>query len=111
MLTISNDGTIELTRGDTARLTVSITNDTAGELYEIAPEDTLILSVKKNITDDEPCLQKTVTGGNAIHIEPEDTAKLAFGKYTYDVQLVTASKDVYTVIVPTTFEILKEVTV
>ena len=51
-----------------------------------------------------------MTGSNQFHIEPEDTKFLSFGKYLYDVELTTASGDVYTVIVPTTFEVLKEVT-
>ena len=49
-------------------------------------------------------------GGAAIHIRPEDTKELSFGKYLYDIQLTTADGDIYTVIPPTTFEILKEVT-
>lgn len=109
MLTVSRYGEIGLTRGDTARLTVSITND-AGEEYEIQPEDTLTLSVKKAVTDAEYALQKTVKGANLFYIEPKDTAGLAFGKYKYDVQVTTAEGEVYTVIAPSTFEILQEVT-
>lgn len=110
MLYILENGTIRLTRGDTARLLVSIKNDIDGNPYEIAPEDKLTLSMKKSIRDEEPLLQKTVTGSTAFHIEPDDTKHLTFGKYKYDVQLTTAGGDVYTIIEPSDFEIMQEVT-
>lgn len=47
-----------------------------------------------------------VNSDGTIRLTRGDTA----GKYLYDVELTTASGDVYTVIVPTTFEVLKEVT-
>lgn len=110
MLTIQADGSIRLTRGDTARLTINITNDTTGGNYEIGNADVLELSVKKSVNDAEPCLHKSTTGTNTIHIKPEDTKNLAFGKYKYDVQLTTESGDVFTVIEPTVFELSQEVT-
>lgn len=110
MLRIESDGSVSLTRGDTARLTVSISNETDGNEYAIQSGDTLTLTVKKSTKDEEPALQKVLDGTSTFHIEPKDTAHLAFGKYKYDVQLNTASGDVYTVIDSTTFEILEEVT-
>ena len=109
MLNVSKYGEIGLTRGDTARLTVTITNE-AQEAYSIQEGDTLTLSVKKAVTDKEYALQKTITGSNTFYLEPQDTAGLDFGKYKYDVQLTTVYGDVYTVIAPTVFEILQEVT-
>lgn len=109
MLHIGNDGTIELTRGDTARLTVSITNDSTDAPYEIRASDVLKLTLKKSVNDTEPCMQKIATGSGSFHIEPEDTAGLAFGDYKYDVELTTAEGDVYTVIEPNTFKIMAEV--
>ena len=110
MLHVEYDGTIQLTRGDTARLTVTIANEADGNEYAIQSGDTLTLTVKKAVTDAEPSIQKVLTGAATFHIEPKDTAQLEFGKYKYDVQLTTAGGDVYTVIEPTTFEILQEVT-
>lgn len=110
MLYIDSDGTVQLTRGDTARLCVSIMNETDQTAYAIEAGDTLTLTVKKSTKDIEPSFQKVITGASTFHIEPQDTSGLAFGKYKYDVQLTTAGGDVYTVIVPTTFEILQEVT-
>lgn len=100
--------TIKLTRGDTAYLTIPLTTEVGA--YEIHPEDTLTFSVKKNTRDDEYAFQKVITGDNTFHILPEDTAGLVFGKYTYDVQLDDYNGDVFTVITPSTFEVLKEVT-
>lgn len=110
MLYVESNGTIRLTRGDTARLIVTIENETLSENYEIAEDDTLTFSVKKSAKDAEPLLQKSIVGSNVFYIRPEDTSELSFRKYKYDVQLKTAEGDVYTIIVPTTFELLQEVT-
>lgn len=110
MLNVSSNGAIKMTRGDTARLTVAITKELDGSAYTMEPADTLTLTVKKFVNDREAQLQKTVTGSGLFSIEPADTAGLPFGRYQYDVQLTTAAGDVYTVIGPACFEILKEVT-
>lgn len=109
MLKVYADGSIELTRGDTAYFDVSIT-DIDESPYEMQPNDTLTLSVKKSVNDAEPAFQKIIQGHALFHIEPKDTAGLAFGKYKYDVQITTENGDVFTVIGPETFEILSEVT-
>lgn len=110
MLYINKDGTIRLTRGDTARLTVMINNDFDGKPYEITETDVLKLTVKRSVRDTTTAFQKSVTGSNKFYIVPDDTKDLVFGKYIYDVELTTVGGDVYTVIEPTIFEILKEVT-
>lgn len=97
MLIVNSDNSIELTRGDTARLVVSVVQDDGIE-YIIQPGDTITLSLKKSVSDAETVLQKKITGGNTIHIKPEDTAVLDFGRYKYDVQINTESGDVYTVL-------------
>lgn len=100
--------TIRLTRGDTAYLDIPLV--TVDDSYEMSNTDTLTFSVKKSTRDTDYILQKIVKGTNSFHIEPKDTAGLAFGKYTYDVQLDTIDGDVFTVIPPSTFEVLSEVT-
>ena len=111
MLYVESDGRIRLTRGDTARLTITIENDLSGEDLVLSDTDTLILTVKKSTKDETPLFQKTLTNGlNTFHIKPEDTAGLSYGSYKYNVQLETSSGDVYTVITPTAFEVLQEVT-
>ena len=111
MLTVDEDNTIHLTRGDTARLLIDrAMNAVTGKEYVFTEEDEVALTVKKTVMDTSPAVQIHVPGGEVLHIKPEDTKALAFGLYVYDVQLTTAEKDIYTVIPPTTFEILKEVT-
>lgn len=109
MLRVGTNGAICLTRGDTARLEISITNDVDGLEYSIEETDTLTLTAKKSISDKAPSIQLTVTGGNIFNIKPSDTKHLSFGKYIYDVELQTAAGDVYTIIEPTVFELTKEV--
>ena len=105
-----DDKTIKLTRGDTARLTVPIINLANNGEYTMESGDILYFTVKKTAKDSDFLFQKSVTGSNSIHIRPEDTAVLSFGKYKYDVQLTTATGDVYTVIEPSTFEVMEEIT-
>ena len=105
-----DDKTIKLTRGDTARLTVPITNLANNGEYTMESGDILYFTVKKTAKDSDFLFQKSVTGSNSIYIKPEDTANLSFGKYKYDVQLTTATGDVYTVIEPSTFEVMEEIT-
>lgn len=110
MLYIESNNVIRLTRGDTAKLTVPIENDLDNSSYVMDEQDTLTFTIKKSVKDNENLIQKVVIGSNNFHIKPEDTDSLPFGKYVYDVQLTTAGGDVYTVIEPTSFEILSEVT-
>ena len=113
MLYILDNGEIQLTRGDTAYLEVPVDmllSDGTKEPYQIAADDTLVLSVKNSTDDTVYCFQKRVVGTNLFHIEPEDTCNCAFGKYKYDVELTTNAGDVYTVIEPACFKILPEVT-
>lgn len=100
--------TIRLTRGDTAYLDIPLV--TSEGAYEMNPEDTLTFSVKKTVRDADYIFQKVVTGTNTFHIEPADTVEMTFGKYVYDVELNTKDNDVFTVIPPSTFEVLVEVT-
>ena len=100
--------TIKLTRGDTAYIEAPLS--TADGAYEMNGADTLTLTVKKNVRTKEHIFQKSLIGTNIFHIEPVDTAEVAFGKYTYDIQLTTNIGDVFTVVPPSTFEVLAEVT-
>lgn len=109
MLKIGFGNTVSLTKGDTAYLKVDIKNDVSGEAYTVQEGDTLTMTVKKDY-DSSPAFQKKIHGDVEFHIKPEDTGGLETGKYKYDVQLDTANGDVFTVIPPSTFEILEEVT-
>jgi predicted secreted protein len=110
MLYITEEGVIRLTRGDTATISVSIENDTTGDAYSLEENDVLVLSVKKSFDDPAPCIQKRLTGTSTFSFSPIDTSSLHFGQYFYDVELTTSTGEVYTIVEPTCFEILKEVT-
>lgn len=105
-----NGNAIELTRGDTARFTITVKNELTGNDYEIQPNDVIVMTIKKKEMDADALVVKEITGTNLIHLRPEDTSELSFGKYVYDIQLTTEGGDVYTIIPPSTFELAKEVT-
>lgn len=106
MLKIKANGDVELTRGDTAHFDVIITQPD-GTAYEFAAGDSLKLTVKKDVNGDV-LIQKAVEN-TEIDLAPEDTKDLEFGAYVYDVELTTASGDVYTVVPCSRFTIGKEV--
>lgn len=105
MLTISNQN-IFLTRGDTAKIALSITSAESAA-YD-STKDTVVLTVKKSTTDKEKVLQKTAVNG-VITLSHDDTKHLDYGDYVYDVQLTTVAGDVCTVITPHRFRLEEEV--
>ena len=105
-----NGNDIKLTRGDTAYLTIPITDTISGNDYEMGEDDVLYFSVKKNINSQEYLFQKEIAGGNTFKILPEDTKRLRFGIYIYDVQLNASNGDIFTIIEPSNFEVKTEVT-
>ena len=110
MLMVDDEYKIQLTRGDTARFRVDIVNDIDGSNYELEDGDVLRFTMKKSVNDKDCLIQKEITSDNLVHIEPDDTKSLQCSKYVYDVELTTKNGDVYTVIPPTNFTLLKEVT-
>lgn len=89
--------TLVIPKGDTKRESIDIFAED-GQVYEIEDNDTLILRVKKNLCDKEPCITKEVKGSDKFHFKPEDTENLPFGDYIYSVRLVTAEGDKHTLI-------------
>lgn len=111
MFEISNTGDISLTRSDTAKLIVNLElEDANGDRvpYGVASDSIVKFTVKKDY-DDDPVIEKIIIGGTEIHIKPEDTTNLDFGKYKYDVQVTTADGHNYTPIANKVFRITKEV--
>lgn len=111
MLSVSKYGEIQLTRGDTARLSVfpTIGEGEEKQPYTVKEDDVLIFTVKKKYEDEAAVIEKKITGSTTFHIEPKDTKGLDFGKYKYDVQLTTADGDNYTFINKKDFIITEEV--
>lgn len=97
---------LKLTRGDTLRLHIDVFKED-GTVYELSDGDELTFTLKRDPMQAAPLVQKT---GSDVTIAPEDTEDLPFGVYWYDVQLTFSGGDVWTVIKPTSFEILPEVT-
>lgn len=109
MFIINDDNSIELTRGDTAYITVSVLD------YTFEKDDVILFTVKKRATEENIVFQKKYTIDETkekitIKISPEDTKKSEFGNYVYDIQLTRGlTKDVHTIIPINKFTIAKEV--
>ena len=99
---------ITLTRGDSAELEV-VLSDELGATYEMQETDCLTFTMKKILDATAIELKKTVLGTNIFNFVPADTKKLSFGKYYYDIQLKTASDEVYTVIPSSEFVVGEEI--
>lgn len=105
MLTVDEKQNITLTRGDTAVLTLIVKQGESDYDYS---DDLTQLTVKRNTATQEIVIQKTFTG-TSITIEPNDTKDLYYQDLKYDVQLITTSGAVHTVIGPADFIIAEEV--
>lgn len=109
MFVINENNSIEITRGDTAYITVSIPD------YKFKIDDIIKFGVKKRATDTDFLILKTITVTEeteavVVKILPEDTKQATFGKYVYDVEFINGiTKDVNTIITINDFVILKEV--
>lgn len=106
MFRIENDK-IYLTRGDSAGFSVKLYD--GEEEYELQPGDQLTFTVRKTVYSPEIVIQKTLTDIE-VPIFPSDTNNLSFGDYVYDVQLNFANGDINTVIPPSLFQVMEEVT-
>lgn len=76
--------------------------------------DIVYLTIKDSVYTETKLLQIIVTdftdGQAIIFINPEDTKNIKFGKKTYDVQLTRKDGRVSTIVSPSEFNILAEVT-
>ena len=100
------DTSIKITRGDSAEFDITV-YDADGNIYELQEGDKVEFTVKENVYAKTALRQKTGTQGQ---IKPGDTASLSYQNYVYDVQVTLADGTVDTIIPPSTFEILSEVT-
>lgn len=107
MLQVRNNA-IYLTRGDTAKLSLTIT-DEEGKPYVIQDTDTVLFTIKRTTSDKDVVLQKRAVD-STIYITAAETEPLAYGTYKYDVELRKDDGTVSTVIVPSPFVLCEEVT-
>lgn len=105
-----NGKNITMTRGDTLKVAVHIT-DATGDEYKPAQGDTIRFAMKKNYSDTNVLLLKEIpTDTLILHLEPEDTKTLKMPQnYVYDIQLTHENGDVDTFIANAIFSIVEEV--
>lgn len=106
MYKIDDDQNIFLTRSDTCSLKLSVVDDNETP-YDYS-NDLVQLTVKTTSYTSDIVIQKNIIG-DTFKIEPSDTKNLLYGKYLYDVQIITNLGDVYTVIPPCNFVLTDEV--
>ena len=100
---------ITLTRGDTLKAQISIT-DKEGNPYEPKEGDTVRFAMKKEYSDEDVLIFKEIPMDTLIlTLEPEDTKELDFGTYVYDIQLTTAAGEVDTFITKASLTLTEEV--
>lgn len=89
---ISIDGNkIVLTRGDSACIGLQL-EDGSGNPYDFSG-DVVKFGLKRSVFNDGACiLEKTFDSEGKIYFKPEDTEKMEFGDYLYDIQ-VTVTDD------------------
>lgn len=98
---------ITLTRGDTFRADIVITN-ADGTQFNPGEEDTITFTMRQSYSS-AIVIQKTITD-LVLEILPEDTAELNYGSYVYDIELTYANGDVDTFISKGTLVLTEEVT-
>lgn len=108
MVKIEN-GHIFLTRGDTFSCKVNIFNADGTE-YIPESDDVIRFAMKRTIDDRKPVISKIIPNDTMIlAISSNDTKKLFFGDYLYDIQITFANGDVDTFIPVNTFTLEMEV--
>ena len=101
--------TITLTRGDTFMADVTI-NKQDNTPYIPVEGDSVRFAMKSSYEDAESVLAKNIPIDTMrLIFEPEDTKKLSFGQYIYDVQLTKASGEVDTFITKAKLKLTEEV--
>ena len=105
---------ISMTRGDTQFFTIKIVNEKR-EKIPFNMGDTVYFTIKTATDTNRKTIQKVITDFNLdgeaeVEILPEDTRLLQFKDYVYDVQYTKSDGQVITIIKPSKFIILPEVT-
>lgn len=79
---------IFMTRGDTLRIKINITNGN-GEPYIPVDGDTMRFAAKKEYTDESPCITKDIPCDTCVlHLEPSDTKGLEQPcTYLYEIEM------------------------
>ena len=94
---IVENGVIKHTKGDTGglRITRIVLDD--GTEYTLKPGDGLIFTVRAKPSEDSPILIQMTTNTTEFTFTPADTKNLKPGRYSADVELITASGLTFTI--------------
>ena len=89
---------IYLTRGDSASIKLSIT-DSIGSDYEAVAGDKIYFRLKRTVFGSTLVLVKEIAPSTlTLEFSPNDTARLDFATYRYEVELAAANGSMFTVI-------------
>ena len=98
---------IEMPRGDLRQIAFTV-HSADSENSIVTDFDEIYFTVKKNYTDKVFLFQKKLTTGDIeltesgdfqFTIQPEDTDKMAFGQYVFDVEVIRGNEIKQTLIV------------
>lgn len=90
---------IVVTRGDTVKMPIIVTNND-GSIYHVQKDDVINFGLKKEYTDAECLIEKTIDNNELMLVlSHEDTKKLEVGiGYKYDIQILRNKDEVHTFI-------------
>lgn len=102
--------TITMTRGDTLRLKIGIT-DKDGNEYIPVDGDKIRFALKRDYSDEKPLILKEIPNDTLIlQLDPEDTKTLEQpSEYVYDIQITLNDGTVDTFIAKAGFKLTEEV--
>lgn len=99
---------IELTRGDTLHLTITL-QDSEGNPVTLTDQDKLWFRLKKKAKDGFILIEKLGDPVQSLIVLDElDTEDIPFGRYKYEIEVVTSVDEHYTVIANQDFTIGEE---
>lgn len=90
---------IVVTKGDTVKMPIIVTNND-GSIYHVQKDDVINFGLKKEYTDAECLIEKTIDNNELMLVlSHEDTKKLETGiGYKYDIQILRNKDEVHTFI-------------
>lgn len=90
---------IVVTKGDTVKMPIIVTNND-GSIYHVQKDDVINFGLKKEYTDAECLIEKTINNDELMLVlSHEDTKKLEVGiGYKYDIQILRNENEVHTFI-------------
>ena len=100
---------IYLTRGDTFKAKITITNPD-GTIYTPQEGDQIRFAMKEDVNDEECLIWRNIPIDTMIlELVPGDTKELDYGTYVYDIKLTKANGDVDTFITASKLKLTYEV--